>query len=289
MRLVRGIVTGLLISVVLYGPPVISHLCLRRVINDGRNETCAQGQALATLAARGVVDYGQLQSISVKVKVPGGSGSGVLFSRDGCTFCWTAGHVVDTLRNEDGSWAPATIVREVRVDGLYQESVEIEAKVIAYSEADECQDIAILELVTPLSDSTIFAKDQVYPTGTSVVHVGSMRGLYNSVTLGIISQTDRDILENGIMFDQTCAISHPGSSGGGVYLLDGQCIGLLVRGGNPGLGFIVPVRRMWAWAHKYNMEWALDPSVPMPKEIKVVVDEPEAVEEPEPLPPVGPE
>jgi hypothetical protein len=66
------------------------------------------------------------------------------------------------------------------------------------------------------------------------------------------------------MFDQTSCMGYPGSSGGGVYTTDGKCIGLLVLGAGPGLNFIVPGRRMLVWARKMKIEWALDPTVPMP-------------------------
>ena len=49
-----------------------------------------------------------------------------------------------------------------------------------------------------------------------------------------------------------------------MYRLDGQCIGLLVRGAGPGLNFIVPVRRMRVWAEKMQVAWALDSDIPVP-------------------------
>ena len=83
-----------------------------------------------------------------------------------------------------------------------------------------------------------------------------------------MSQTDRNLLENGKRFDQTTVMGYPGSSGGGVYLASsGECIGLLVRGAGPGLNFIVSVRRMLPWARRMGIEWALDPNCPMPSHV----------------------
>ena len=45
---------------------------------------------------------------------------------------------------------------------------------------------------------------------------------------------------------------------------DGRCIGLLVRGAGAGLNFVVPSRRMLTWAKKMHVEWAMDPSIPVP-------------------------
>jgi S1-C subfamily serine protease len=211
-------------------------------------------------------NYAYLQQISVKVIVPGGSGSGVLVSRRVAgilrTFVWTAGHVAVSLKTETG-WDEATIYTEDRWGGLQTDSRAVKAKVVAYSPADE-EDLALLEFVEDgafPAYETVFT-DKVQDVGTEVVHVGSTVGIYNSVSLGIVSQTDRDM--GGKTFDQTSVMGYPGSSGGGVFLKDGSCIGLLTRGIGPGLNFIVPVRRMKAWAKTAGVEWAIDPSVPVP-------------------------
>jgi len=266
----RGILAWLCVITVVVCVFVTLHV--QTTIDEVRDDQYRQAGAIATLIGRTCVDYDYLQSVSVRVVSPAGSGSGVLYSRDGRTFCWTAGHVV--AKYDGGVHDDVVVEQEIRVNGIYQDTRKIKAKVVAYSEADERQDLAILELEEYVDVTTVFAANQVYMPGTPVVHVGSMSGLYNSVTIGIVSQTDRDLLENGIMFDQTCVIAYPGSSGGGTYLMNGQCMGIHVRGGKVGMGFIVPVRRMWDWAEKFDLMWAMDPSVPMPKEIAVVMDEP---------------
>jgi S1-C subfamily serine protease len=80
-----------------------------------------------------------------------------------------------------------------------------------------------------------------------------------------MSQTDRDILKNGIKFDQTTVMGYPGSSGGAVFNLEtGEVAGLLVRGIGPGLNFIVPTRRIIEFAEKADLRWAIDPTAKMP-------------------------
>lgn len=213
--------------------------------------------------------YSQVLSASVKVEVTGGSGSGVFITRQVGefvrTYVWTAGHVIDCLRNKDGSFRNAKIYREIREKGAYKDCEWFEARVIAYSNEE---DLALLEILGdklpsnsyPVSYTSFYYGD-ILPIGTELVHVGSAAGLYNSVSLGIMSQTDRDI--EGCMYDQTTVMGYPGCSGGGVFTLDGECIGLLTRGG-PGLNFIVPIRRMRAWAKEVDIEWALDHSIPVP-------------------------
>ncbi len=213
--------------------------------------------------------YKHLQDISVRVDVGLGRGTGVLVTRQvgnvTRTFVWTAGHVAACLERKDGTFKNAIIYHEERVDGLYVDVREVEARIIAYS-ADE--DLALLEILednyVPLNTSVRFNLKEIPLVGTELVHVGCVLGLYDSVSLGIMSQTDRDLLKTGKMFDQTSVMGYPGSSGGGVYLLDGKCIGLLTRGAGPGLNFIVPVRRMMEWAEKEGLEWALNPDIPVP-------------------------
>ena len=69
------------------------------------------------------------------------------------------------------------------------------------------------------------------------------------------------------VFDQVTTVSFPGSSGGGMYLKDsGVYIGMLTQGVMQlqGFNFIVPVRRIHAWAKASKVEWAIDPTVPLP-------------------------
>jgi S1-C subfamily serine protease len=221
-------------------------------------------------------DYQALQTVSVRVDVGGGHGSGVLVTRQigdvTRTYVWTAGHVAEVLRKEDGTFREATIYQEVRENGRFKAKVETLAKVISYSDPENGDDLALLEIekdnFAPLSVSATFdLTDNILPIGTRLVHVGSTLGLYNSVSLGIVSQTDRDLLKIGKMFDQTSVAAYPGSSGGGVYTTDEKCIGLLVRGAGAGLNFVVPTRRMLPWAKRMQVEWAMNPAVKVPTHV----------------------
>ncbi len=211
--------------------------------------------------------YRDLQDISVKVVVDSGSGSGVLFCREVAgewrTFVWTAGHVAGSLRGVNETFGNATIEFERRYCGTILKKWEREAKVIAYSDPRSGEDLALLEIIGKYNNvsSVEFSGNEVELVGTKVIHVGSAAGFYNSVSLGIVSQTGRE--HRGKSYDQTSTMAYPGSSGGGAYTTDGKCIGLVTLGVGPGLNFYVPVRRIRAWAKKENIEWAMDASVPM--------------------------
>ncbi len=212
--------------------------------------------------------YAELQDMSVKVIVDGGSGSGVLFTREiegeQKVFIWTAGHVAASLQQMDGTFKNATIKFERRYCGQVIRKWELKAKVIAFSNQYTGEDLALLEITEDCAwfRSAVFADDEIQPVGTEVIHVGSTAGFEDSVSLGIVSQTDR--VFRGKMYDQTSTMAYPGSSGGGVYTTDGKCIGLVTLGVGPGLNFYVPMRRLRVWAKKEGIEWAMDKDVPVP-------------------------
>jgi len=213
------------------------------------------------------VPYCDLMRISVKIEAKTASGSGVVMSRiiDGkvINFVWTAGHVVEHVKTEAG-FDKVQVIREIRVNGLLKREEKANARVIAYSDKYD-EDLALLEIEEagffPKYFGFTFNVEPQYP-GTPVVHVGATYGLYGSVTLGIVAQTDREL--KGQRFDQTTCLCYPGSSGGGIFTYEGECIGLITRGVGPGLNFIVPARRIKAWAEREGIAWAFDRTIPVP-------------------------
>lgn len=252
--------------------------------------------ALATPAFAADKIIEKLQATSVTVKSGTGQGSGTLVTRqrgnDTYTFVWTAGHVVDHLRKTreiiDGKsgtrrtvveFEDASIVQEFKQGGRRIGEVKMDAKVIRYSDAEQGEDLALLQVrkinFVPADVTTTFYLDEEPPAiGTELYHVGSLLGQFgaNSLTTGVISQIGR-VLElgaNGVTFDQTTATAFPGSSGGGMYLkADGRYVGMLVRGAGEGFNFIVPVRRLAAWAKSANVEWAVNPAVAFPTDAEL--------------------
>lgn len=221
-----------------------------------------------------------MQDISVTIRAGFSEGSGVAISRGDQTFVWTAGHVVDGLRKTRKVTDPKTgtprtiiefgdakIVKTLVEGGRTVGRLEMDAEVIRYSDADHGHDLAILRVRKKgfIKVSAVFYDESKPPKlGTQLFHVGSLLGQVgsNSMTSGIVSQHGR--LIGKVIFDQTTVTAFPGSSGGGVYLTDGQYVGMLVRGAGEGFNLIVPVRRMRTWAKKAGVLWALDPRVKVP-------------------------
>ena len=164
-------------------------------------------------------------------------GAGVILSQDG--FIVTNAHVVQGARR----------IR-IRLQGLEKQSGArsetmgpLEAKLVG---VDRQTDLAVLKIdmtglpVLPLANSNDLKQGQV------VFAFGSPLGLENSVTMGVVSSTARQIdPDNPAIYIQTDAPINPGNSGGPLVDVDGHVVGintfiLSQSGGNEGLGFAIP-------------------------------------------------
>ena len=219
-----------------------------------------------------------LQEISVTFKAGGTQGSGtmVIVPVDGkdTTFCWTAHHVVDGLRSvkevitADGAkrqvvtFRDAEIVQEEIEDGSRVGERKMLAKLITCSEKEDLALLRIRKKGFARVSAVFYADSGIPPVGTDLYHCGSPGGQdigANSVTSGIIAQVGRLFPEWPGEFDQVTTPAMGGSSGGGLYLRDGRYIGMLTLGirGADAFHYIVPIRRIRAWAEKMHVAWAL--------------------------------
>jgi serine protease Do len=156
-----------------------------------------------------------------------GSGSGFIVSADG--YILTNAHVV----------ADAD---EVTV-GLTDRR-ELKAKVIG---SDARTDVAVLKVdAANLPTVQIGDHKQLRP-GEWVLAIGSPFGFQNSVTAGIVSATARSVSgETDVPFIQTDVAVNPGNSGGPLFNLNGEVVGINSMifsrtGGYMGLSFAIPI------------------------------------------------
>lgn len=225
-----------------------------------------------------------MQDIGVTVKAGQYSGSGALVqTKDGSVWVWTAGHVVEGCRRtrESNEGAAKKIVEfdDAKVmrflndpeSGRIVSSYSSDAEVIRYSDAENGHDLALLRLrdksFKPASSTRFYLDKNLPEVGVELYHIGSLLGPFgsNSLTSGILSRHGRVL--NSVVYDQTQVVAFPGSSGGPVCLkADGRYVGMLVRGAGEGFNLIVPVRRMRDWAKECKVDFALDPSLPVPSE-----------------------
>ena len=127
----------------------------------------------------------------------------------------------------------------VRVNG----DQEFKAKVLG---ADPLMDIAVLQLETDEKFIPVaFGDSDKARIGDWVIAIGNPFGLGGTVTAGIISARNRSIgLSRYEDFIQTDASINSGNSGGPLFDMDGNVIGIntaiLGRNGSIGIGFSIP-------------------------------------------------
>lgn len=154
-----------------------------------------------------------------------GQGSGFIFSNDG--YVLTNAHVV---ANADEVTVTLTDKREFK------------AKVIG---SDARTDVAVLKLeANGLPKVTVGDSDKVR-VGEWVMAIGSPFGFENTVTAGIVSAKTRDT-GDFVPFIQTDAAVNPGNSGGPLFNIKGEVIGINSQifsdgGGYIGISFAIPI------------------------------------------------
>ena len=153
-------------------------------------------------------------------------GSGFIIDKDGTVV--TNNHVIQDAED---------II--VRVNG----DQEFKAKIIG---ADPLSDIAVLKLETDQKFVPVsFGDSDKARIGDWVIAIGNPFGLGGTVTSGIISARNRSIgLTRYEDYIQTDASINSGNSGGPLFDMDGNVIGIntaiLGRSGSIGIGFSIP-------------------------------------------------
>jgi serine protease Do len=155
-----------------------------------------------------------------------GIGSGFIISADG--YVLTNAHVV----------ADASEVTVKLTDRR-----EFVAKVIG---VDKRSDVALIKIAASGLPTVRFGDSSRLRPGQWVVAIGSPFGFANSVTAGVVSATARPLDENAVPFIQTDAAVNPGNSGGPLFNVDGQVIGINAQiysrtGGYMGMSFAIPI------------------------------------------------
>jgi serine protease Do len=155
-----------------------------------------------------------------------GIGSGFIITADG--YVLTNAHVV----------ADASEVTVKLTDRR-----EFVAKVIG---VDKRSDVALIKIAATGLPTVRFGDSSRLQPGQWVVAIGSPFGFANSVTAGVVSATARPLDENAVPFIQTDAAVNPGNSGGPLFNVDGQVIGINSQifsrtGGYMGMSFAIPI------------------------------------------------
>jgi len=154
-------------------------------------------------------------------------GSGFIVSADG--YILTNAHVVDA--------ADEILVR-------LTDKRELKARVIG---ADKRSDVALIKIEATSLPTVRLGDPNVLKVGEWVVAIGSPFGFDNSVTAGIVSAKGRSLpQENYVPFIQTDVAVNPGNSGGPLFNLQGEVVGINSQiysrsGGFMGISFAIPI------------------------------------------------
>ncbi|HUN27532.1 MAG TPA: DegQ family serine endoprotease [Steroidobacteraceae bacterium] len=156
-----------------------------------------------------------------------GTGSGFIVSPDG--YILTNAHVVN-----DADQVTVKLV----------DRREYQAKVIGI---DERTDVAVIKISARGLPVVKIGDPSKLKPGMWVVAIGSPFDFDNSVTAGIVSATERNLQsDNYVPFIQTDVPVNPGNSGGPLFNVRGEVVGINSQifsqtGGYMGLSFAIPI------------------------------------------------
>jgi S1-C subfamily serine protease len=170
-------------------------------------------------------------------KIERGTGSGFILTEDGKLL--TNAHVV----------ADTDTVQVTLKDGR-----TFQGKVVG---VDTITDIAAVKISANKLPIVKLGNSQNLIPGQWAIAIGNPLGLDNTVTIGIISATDRTSAQVGVpdkrvSFIQTDAAINPGNSGGPLLNAQGQVIGVntAIRADAQGLGFAIPIETAFRIANE---------------------------------------
>jgi len=165
------------------------------------------------------------------------TGTGVVLSADG--FIVTNAHVVNNAnrlrvrlaaeRPGHSTLQPAGKMLDARIVGIDRDS-----------------DLAVIKIEKTGMKYLGLGDSDSLRQGQLVMAFGNPMGLENSVSMGVVSSTARQLkVDDPMIYIQTDAPINPGNSGGPLIDVNGRVVGintfiLSQSGGNEGLGFAIP-------------------------------------------------
>jgi S1-C subfamily serine protease len=172
--------------------------------------------------------FGEEEQPFPSQRIERGTGSGFILSKNGRIL--TNAHVVSDTD---------TVLVTLKDGRTY------EGKVIG---VDGVTDVAVVKISANELPTVTLGHSQNLIPGQWAIAIGNPLGLDNTVTIGIISATDRTSAQVGVpdkrvSFIQTDAAINPGNSGGPLLNAQGEVIGVntAIRADAQGLGFAIPI------------------------------------------------
>lgn len=272
-----ALVIGILGSALYFGfsrtpekepPPLSNEDFDRRMeeISTKGDKILAEAQKLSPVVGELPPHLHYLRYATVRIKTGATEGSGIVVRQEGKrALILTIGYVVEgcrtlvLVRDQKGREKPMPRFDPTQVF-FHTESGEeckSEAKILRYAGFEKP---ALLLAPCGKHVQPITWGDE----GIRVVHVGALGGQLLTTVGRIPPRTEVD----GLLYDQYPTMGTPGGGGGGIFLENGKCLGLLSRGG-PSLTLALPTTAIRQWAKEKGVAWAIDPSIPVPSEAEL--------------------
>ena len=188
-----------------------------------------------------------------------GSGSGIIIGKNDSELLIVTNYHVVADSTELSVMLSDTIPVQTNEQSTIKEEEILKAKVKGY---DSDKDLAVIainlndisaEQLAKIKVATIGDSSTLNP-GQQVVAIGNALGYGQSVTVGYISATNRELTLNGQTqpnnevkntFIQTDAAINPGNSGGALLNMKGELIGInsvkIAASGVEGMGYAIPI------------------------------------------------
>lgn len=194
------------------------------------------------LSPQHVIDDCAQSIVMIEVSTPlgEGAGSGVIISEDG--YILTNQHVVDSAD-------------KIKITTQDEKSFDVEV-----IEENARKDLALVKVKNAKDEEFIPAtlgNPQNTKIGDTAIVLGNPLGLGISASQGIISATGRTV-DSQMEYFQIDAAVNPGNSGGGLFNIKGELIGIvnMKLGGEliDGIGFAIPLDEATKYLEKANAD-----------------------------------
>ena len=184
-------------------------------------------------------------------QIVSGAGSGVVLSGDG--YILTCAHVVSGASN---------------ITVFFPDDTELNAYIVGMNSKE---DIAVLKVDAKNLPAVVIGDSDSLLVGEQVVAIGNPLGeLSNTLTSGYISALNRTVTveSNEMSLLQMDAAVSPGNSGGGLFDLNGNLVGIVnaksADSDAEGLGFAIPSNRAFEIAQDLIVNGSTGPNLNRP-------------------------